>query len=417
LTANQMLLPILSPEAQLLFLTANKSTPDSSILRLLESDLDYVELCRMAEREKAVSVLWERIGTLGATRIPSQAQTHLRKLARVTSFRMSYLEQLVVQSTASLDRAGIDYVLLKGAALACSAYGSFEQRPMVDVDILVNKADGNRAVDALLSAGWVWRAEKPRDGDYSHLHHLPALIDPNGLVSTEVHTSILPAAAPFNVSTEGVLASARSIRFRQSEVRVPDPLYLLLHSCIHFAWSHLFRSSAWRTFRDVRTLIKNNDFDWDEFVELALAHKAGSCCFWTLHLTRELVGAQVPDAVLSALRPRLPAVALRALERHFVLILMPTGTPCPSVTLRRVMWNAGIRPGSSGHSRSRPWEVLALLPEDRHRRASSTAMTESTGIRHSVRNWAQYCAQILIGPASSRWKTPTLGVWRDAADV
>ena len=405
-----MLLSILSPEAQLLFLTANKSTPDSSILRLLQSDLDYVELCRLAEREKAVSVMWERIRKVGASTIPVEAQTHLKKLARVSSFHMSYLEQLVVQSTEALDRAGVDYALLKGAALACSVYGSFEQRPMVDVDILVNKTNGNAAVDALLSAGWVWRADKPRDGDYSHLHHLPALIDANGLVSTEVHTSILPAAAPFNVTTEQVLGSARSIRFRQSEVRVPDPLHLLLHSCIHFAWSHLFRSSGWRTFRDVKTVIKHQDFDWDEFVELARLHKAASCCFWTLHLTRELIGAQVPDAVLSALRPRMPAVALRALERHFALILMPSGTQCPSVTVRRVMWSAGILPGSSGHSRSRPWEVLALLPEDRQRRTSSTASKERAGFGQSARNWAQYCAQILSGPASSRWKTTTLGV-------
>jgi hypothetical protein len=314
---------------------------------------------------------------------------------------MSYLEQLVAQSAAALDSAGIEYTLLKGAALACSVYGSFEQRPMVDVDILVNEADGSAAVDALLSAGWVWRADKARDGDYSHLHHLPAMIDPNGLVSTEIHTSILPAAAPFAVGTPEVLGSSRPIRFQQSDVRVPDPLYLLLHSCIHFAWSHLFRSSAWRTFRDIKSMIKDYDFEWDEFVELARLHKAASCCFWTLHLARELVGAPIPDSVLGALRPRLPAIALRTLERHFVLILMPSGTSCPSVTVRRAMWNAGILPRASGHSGSRPWDILALLPEDRQRRQSADSSHARGGIRKSGRNWAQYCARLLVAPTSS----------------
>lgn len=396
-----MLLSLLSPEARLLFLAANGSGSESTISRLLDSDLNWVELCRLAEREKASPILWQKIEKLGSGKIPLEAETHFRKLARVTSFHMSYLEQLVIQSANALDRVGIDYVLLKGAALACSVYGSFEQRPMVDVDILVNKADGSAAVDALLSAGWVWRAEKQRDGDYSHLHHLPALIDPNGLVSTEIHTSILPLAAPFNVSTATVLDSARSVRFRQSDIRVPHPHYLLLHSCIHFAWSHLFRSSAWRTFRDTKSMIKGYDFDWDEFVELARFHKAASCCFWTLHLARELIGAPIPDSVLDALRPRIPAVALRTLERHFALILMPSGTSCPSVTLRRVMWNAGILPRASGHSRSRPWEVLALLPEDRERRQSPISATRRGGLRTSSRNWAQYCARLLIAPSSS----------------
>jgi hypothetical protein len=396
-----VLLSLLSPEARLLFLAANGSGSDSSISRLLDSDLNWVELCRLAEREKASSILWPKIENLGSGKIPAEAETHLKKLARVTSFHMSYLEQLVIQSVTALDHAGLEYTLLKGAALACSIYGSFEQRPMIDVDILVNNADGGAAVDALLSAGWVWRADKPRDGDYSHLHHLPALIDPNGLVSTEIHTSILPAAAPFDISTSAVLGSARSVRFKQSDIRVPGPLYLLLHSCIHFAWSHLFRSSAWRTFRDIKSMIKEYDFEWDEFIELARLHKATSCCFWTLHLARELIGAPIPDSVLDAFRPRLPKVALRTLERHFALILTPSGTSCPSVTLRRVMWNAGILPRASGHSRSRPWDVLALLPEDRERRAPASPSQARAGIRNSGRNWAEYCARLLVAPSSS----------------
>lgn len=412
-----MLLSLLPPEAQLLFLAANGSTSESRILQLMKADLNWVDLCRLAEREKAASVLWQRIEKLGVGSCSVEAATHLRKLARVTAFHMTYLEQLVTASAKALDEAGIDYTLLKGAALACSVYGSFVQRPMIDVDILVKKSDGNRAVDALLSAGWVWRADKPRDGDYSHLHHLPALVDPNGLVSVEVHTSILPPAAPFDITTEQILASARLVRFREFEVRVPDPLYLLLHGCIHFAWSHLFRSAAWRTFRDTKALIRHYDFDWGEFVELARSHKAGSCCFWTLHLARELMGAPIPDGVLSALRPRLPALVLRALARHFTLILMPLGTSCPSVTLRRVMWKSGILPRVSGHSGARPWEVLALLPEDRQRRGSQPRKEVRGRVNKSGRNWLQYCARVLVPPSLFLPSTASSSVWRNAADV
>jgi Uncharacterised nucleotidyltransferase len=396
-----MLLSVLSPEAQLLFLAANNSASDASIVRLLESNLNWVDLFRLAEREKAARVLWDRIEKLQAARVPVEVQAGFRKLARVTSFRMSYLEQLVMQSATALDLAGIDYVLLKGAALACSVYGSFEQRPMVDVDILVNTSDANAAVDVLLSAGWVWRAGKSRDGDYSHLHHLPALIDQNGLVSTEVHTSILPTDSPFALGTEEVLSSARSVRFRQSQVRVPDPLYLLLHGCVHFAWSHLFRSAAWRTFRDTKAIINHCDFDWGDFVELARYHKAASCCFWTLQLSRDLMGAHVPNAVLDALRPRLPAPVIRALGRHFALILFPSRTACPSVTLRRAMWKAGILPKASGHRKSRPWEVLALSDEERQRREKVASATPWDGVKKSNWDWAQYFARVLIPRTAS----------------
>lgn len=386
------LLSLLPPEAQLLFLAADEGSFDSDIWTLLNTHLDWVQLARLAEREKAVPMVWRRIQDAPPETVPVEAADHLRKLARVISFHMSYLEQLVLRSVSALDHASIDYVLLKGAALACSVYDSFTDRPMIDVDLLVREEDANATVDALLSAGWVWRADRPRDGDFSHLHHLPALLDANGLVSLEIHKSLLPQASPFGISTEAVLRASRVVSFRNSEVRVPDPLYLLLHASIHFAWSHLFRNGALRTFRDVQAIISRHDPEWDKFIDLAQRHRATTCCFWTLHLARELIGAKVPDEVLTRLRPSLPRAVLRTLERHFTLILLPSGGDCPSVSLRRVMWTGGILPRRSGHARSRPWEVLALRPEDRARRES---LARARRVR--VNNpWARYWSSLLL---------------------
>src|SRR5205814_6092261 len=100
------------------------------------------------------------------------------------------------------------------------------------------------------------------------------------------------------VTTEEILSSAQLIPFHGSKVRVPDPQYLLLHSCLHFAWTPMFRKSGWRTFRDVMTIISKRDLDWDRFVELARSHRAGTCCYWTLHLPRELIGARLPVETL-----------------------------------------------------------------------------------------------------------------------
>lgn len=397
-----MLLSLLSPEAQLLFLSAGDRPRDPDIRQLLNRDLDWPELCRLADREKAAPLVWRRIETVATGEIPREAEAHLRKLARVVSFRMSYLEQLVIRSTASLDRSGIDYTLLKGAALACAVHGSFDRRPMIDVDLLVRDDDAKAAVDALQSAGWVEQASKDRRGDYSHCHHLPPLVDPNGLVSAEIHTSLLPQNAPFGITTEAVLSSAQVIPFRDSAVQVPHPVYLLLHACLHFTWNTMFRMGGWRTFRDVKALISSYDLDWDSFVELARSHRAESCCFWTLHLARELVGACVPDEILKALRPPLPAAVLRTLERHFTLILLPSRTSCPSVSLRRAMWSAGILPGKSGHAASRPWQGGILRPEDQSALASRWDVRRAAESRRSPLVWARYWASVLLATPAYR---------------
>ncbi|MGH7603740.1 MAG: nucleotidyltransferase family protein [Gemmatimonadaceae bacterium] len=379
----------MTPETRLLFLAAGGPENNSAIRDLLAHDLDWIEVCRIADREKAAPLLWRRIRSIAPDRVPSGAEAHLKKLARVVDFQMVYLEQLTTRSTAALDRAGIDYALLKGAALGCSVYGSFVERPMIDLDMLVTSANARGAVDALLSAGWVWRADKQLDGDFSHLHHLPALLDPNGLASLEIHTSVMPFGSPFDIATDAVLKSCRAIPFGETMVRVPDSAFLLLHTCTHFSWAHLFRQGGWRAFRDVQRITADPAFDWERFVALAENHHALTSCYWTFRLANQLMGVGIPDAVMSRLRPPVPGFMMRALDRHLALVLVPSGPNCPSVSLRRLMWLTAIMPRWSGHGTARPWIVLALRPEDRPSREGRAAVT-------SRGSWSKYWASLLL---------------------
>lgn len=405
-----MLLSLLPPEAQLLFLAAGGPENDAAIRELLTSDLDWVEICRLADREKGAPMLWRRVRSIAPDRVPAGADAHLRKLARVVDFHMSYLEQLTLKSTVSLDRAGIDYTLLKGAALACSVYGSFGERSMVDLDILVEKSDARAAVRALISAGWLWRADKPIESDFSHLHHFPALIDPNGLVSLELHTTLFHREAPFEITTEAVLQSGRVTPFRTGTVRIPNPLYLLLHACIHLSWGHLFRQGALRTFRDINAIIAAGGIDWPRFIELADRHRARTCCFWTFLLAQKLIGAAIPGEALDELRPPLPRFLMQALERHLTLVLVPSGTTCPSASLRRVMWSSAILPRWSGHGAARPWNVLVLRPEDRAAREERREARWSADARRSGRQWISYGSSLFMSARGSRRKGRPLTV-------
>jgi hypothetical protein len=397
-----MLLSVLSPEARLLFLLARDSTYNSEIRQLLLCRLDWVEFLRLAEAEKAVPLVWRKLENVAPGILPADVEAHFKKLARVVSFRMVYLEQLVLDSSASLERARIDHTFLKGAALACGVYHSFADRPMVDCDVLVREAQADDAVNALLSAGWIEQPTEEQRGDYSTCHHRPPLVDPNRLVSTEVHTTLLSKTAPFGITTDAVLSSVQRVPFRDSEIRIPGPQYLLLHACVHLAWTPMFRSGAWRTFRDVAAMLSKYDLDWNAFVSLAHLHHAGTSCFWTLHLARELVGARVPDSALKALRPELPNVVRKALERHFTLVLFPAAASCPSVTLRRLMWEAGVLPRRSGHGDARPWQGGILRPQDRLALEERWDVRRAAQSRRSWRTWAHYGTSMLLPSWSPR---------------
>lgn len=386
-------LALLPPEARLLLLCTGGGH-DEAIRRLLSGPLEWSTVLQLAEREGAAPLLQDCLARLGAGDVPTAAAERLRSKARVTRFKMLYLEQRVQESVSALDGAGIPSVLLKGAALAVSVYGAFERRPMVDFDVLVHRADAKRALDVLLTAGWVWRSDRPWDADYSHLHHLPMLLDARGVaIGLELHTALLPDGQPFRLEAEEVLNSAQPSRIG----RVPDPYHMLVHAAIHLVWGHLLRKGAVRTFRDVAMILETFRIETAPLVTVAAAARATTVCYWTLRLASAFGGVTVPRDLLVALRPPWPEAALRAMERHFGMILFPVaGCGCPSVRLRQIFWSAAILPRWSGHDRSRPWEVLALKPEDRSRNAIEAARRGVPEPSQSPSAWMHYLRRVLL---------------------
>jgi hypothetical protein len=404
-----MNLSTLSPEAELLLLTAgsapvaaadgsraSNSLGSRRIRELLHGELDWEKLGWLAERERAAPVLWGALQAIegDARKLPPQA-AHLQRLAMVSEFRMMHLEQRLADSLEALSDAGIDVMLLKGAALALTVYGSFVRRPMIDVDVLVHENEALRARDVLLGAGWVSTEMEEFESFYRRHHHLPTLVDGRGLdMQLEVHTGLFFEGNPFDFPMADLWRRAVPVEVRGRRAFVPSRQDQLLHLCLHFAWSHMMSTGAWRTFRDLRAIMDAGDLHWDEFVALARRSRGASCSYWTLRLARNLVGVPVPVEVLAALRPPMTASMLDRVERHFVHNLLPSEVLCPSVFVARSMWRLGVRPRWSGHGSVRPWDrneellVGGIRPDSLGRRALNQI--------RNVKGWSRYVRAVLM---------------------
>lgn len=386
---------MLSAEARLLLLSAGGAANDAAIRRLLAGPVDWETLGALAARERAAPVLWSRLAAAADGPLPAAAAP-LERLARVSEFRMLHLEQRLGESLAALARERVDVVLLKGAALALTVYGSFVRRPMSDVDLLLRPGAAPHARTVLLAAGWAsTELEAERDFFEGH-HHLPALTDARGTgVRLELHTALFFEGHPFRLSPADVWARATPLIAFGQRVAVPSLRDQLVHLCLHFAWSHMMATGAWRTFRDLQMLVDTGRVSWGEFVAGARESRGASCCYWTLRLARALSAVTVPDDVLAALRPPLPAFALDRLEHHFAANLFPTEAVCPSVAMAYAMWRLGVRPRWSGHGAVRPWDRTDdLLVDERERMSGARRL-----VAH-VRNaggWARYARAVLRG--------------------
>ncbi|HEX8692559.1 MAG TPA: nucleotidyltransferase family protein [Longimicrobium sp.] len=350
--------PPLLPEAELLLLAARGPEGDERFRALLDTGLDWDRVAARVERDRAHAAFWRRAAAAGLERIPPEPRERLRRLGQVAAFRQARLEERLGQALGVLEGAGVEVLLLKGAALAVSVYGSFAERPMADLDLLVPADQAEEAQRLLLEAGWVRAAPVPAerlDALYAGHHHLAPLADAGGTgVVLELHTAPLPPGHPFRLDAADLWRESLPVRVGARAARVPDLHHQVLHLCLHFAWAHAMESGAWRTLRDLRALSAREGLDWGRVAALARDARGASCAYWALRLARGLVGARVPDGVLEALAPRGSRWRLDLLERHFVATLFG-GARCPSPRVTRALWEAAVAPGRSGHGAARPW--------------------------------------------------------------
>jgi hypothetical protein len=142
----------------------------------------WAELVSQAEYHGLVPLLEPLISCFAAdfpTALPLQVRRSFAALSsrhkRVASARETCIDALLV----AFANAGLRTILLKGAALAHLIYPDPGQRPMVDVDVLVDRSDLAQAAEVLRRLGFSFApCHTSRLGDA--MHHLPAASVPIG---------------------------------------------------------------------------------------------------------------------------------------------------------------------------------------------------------------------------------------------
>lgn len=420
--------------ARALFLRLAGATPGPTGLAaanaagaLAAAGPDWADLRALARREQVTAALWPRLRRALAlapgAALPAEVEEAFRREAMVAEFDARRMEARLQRVLATLAARGIEPVLLKGAGLAYTVFGGMARRPMHDLDLLVPRESLAPAVAALKAAGWKEAMGGRTTERYVAHQHAPPLVAPDGDAGVvELHDALFPPGHPFLMDGGSVLGRARRVPSPVGAVLVPAPVDQLIHACLHFAWSHELRWGAWRAVADVAALVgaaaaadaaplEGGSEVWsrpagpdggtatralDELADEARAVCGESAVYWTLRLSAVLGGVPVPEPWLAGLAPAGPG-RWALLERHLAHQLLPGPGNVPSVALARLGWAAAIRPGQSGHGRSRPWLAGAA--------GAASAATDATGRRGglglvgrqlmSAGRWRRYAAALL----------------------
>ena len=201
---------------------------------------------------------------------------------------------------SALQAAGIEAMVIKGAALTIEYYQDYSLRPMDDVDLLVRYPDARAAIEVLRRQGWKaleqWNEQKGFSEQTRRYDHAMHFVHPSGQ-DLDLHWNLTPFCLGPDADCDFWEASKKTT-FDGQAIRVLDPADQLLHICVHGA--------AWESVAPIRwipdalaVLRKTPQLDWERLLLQARKRRLTVMVREALNYIDRNIGDFVPAHVLS----------------------------------------------------------------------------------------------------------------------
>jgi hypothetical protein len=230
--------------------------------------------------------------------IPSHIRDYLDAVLALNGKRNATLLSALARIVAACNGIGVEPVLLKGAArLVEGIYPSPSLRLLGDLDVLIPRERAGDVVAALHDVGF---RPDPSDAPMPASHpHLPMLHDRELGGGVELHTDVAGARCRGIIATDWFLAGTRPGKFRDLNVRLPDPTRSVGHIVAHDQLDHEGYHHSKIELRQLLdlALIRSRHagaIDWAELDRRFCVRRSGKVLATYLGLAESLLGQPRP---------------------------------------------------------------------------------------------------------------------------
>lgn len=241
----------------------------------------------------------DQAGLGQAPSIPAPVRDSLRREYLAAAAKFAILSDAAGQLLRAFGPAGIPVIVLKGMALAETAYPNPALRPMEDLDLMVRASDLDGTVQVLRDAGYreAW-------------HGFPDFEREDGLIDVDLHTGLihgglLPTRREVQgIQTDVLWTAAQPASIGGAPALVLAPHHQLFHLCSHLLYHHGLQGLLWHA--DVLALVGRHPdlLSADLLNRLAAESPGGRALYYGLASCHARLGLILPSGLLEAVRPR-----------------------------------------------------------------------------------------------------------------
>jgi len=294
-----------SPENELLLACTQTDFQPATVQKLVQQNLDWEGFLEKGIQSGLSPMIYSKLKKAGATcHGPQSVIDRFEGLYYGYTLENSKLYRTLGVLLSAFSKENIPIIVLKGAALAEYVYEEIGLRPMFDVDLLIRMEDIPAAEHLLEQLQYLPQAIRhPKEWYRTFHHHIVPYASPDGSLILELHHHIVPPSEPVTFPIIDMWQRARPARIASVPTLVLSWEDMLLHLCLHATLEHYFRGKL-NALCDMAKVINRfkDEIDWPQLLDSARSYQVGKYLYYALWLSREMVGAVVPDTVLRELK-------------------------------------------------------------------------------------------------------------------
>jgi hypothetical protein len=236
---------------------------------------------------------------------PPEFRQRVQQAYRISAIRMALMYRNIRKVLAQLAESGVDYMVVKGPALAHMVYPDPALRAFNDLDLVVRERDWSAMHRLLAGMGFEPEEDLPQPPPklvpQAILYELKYWHREAGLL-VEVHYDDLLNAGLASRDVEGFWQRAVLVDVEDVPVKALSLEDQLIHLCAH---AHYHGYTRLNCFSDIAFIVRDHaaQLDWERLLEAVRIEEAHVGVYYSLRFLDQLLGVSVPGGVLDALRP------------------------------------------------------------------------------------------------------------------
>lgn len=213
------------------------------------------------------------------------------------------LERRLLAIAGAFDGAAVEFVVLKGSALAHTVYPDPSWRSFGDLDILVRTEDWRKASSILRDLGLPRALPEPRPR-FDERFGKASVHGGGGDIQVDLHRTLVLGAFGLWIEPDRLFDHTVEFRLGGRSLRRFDDTMLLLHACMHASlglWPPLTLPV-----RDVAQVAWFGEIDWDQLVSRARQWRLGVVAQHAFRMAEEMLGVPMPETakLVEGIKPR-----------------------------------------------------------------------------------------------------------------